>query len=101
MGDVGDYWNDYREYKREHKRKNARRDAERVDACVRELSVRGFDVVRFSEHHYRVDGRFDYWPTTGRWRSLDGKLTGSMLRPLLRALTPTSNRRARNDEGKA
>lgn len=60
--------------------------AQRVDAAVTTLVQRGFRVVRFSEHHYRVEHRFDYWPSTGLWRSMDGKQEGHNLDPLIRAL---------------
>lgn len=86
MGDVGDYWNEHREYKRQKRREEAPKIARQVDACVTKLVERGYEVIRFSEHHYRVDGRFDYWPSTGRWRSMDGTQSGSMLQPLLKAL---------------
>lgn len=86
MGDVGDYWNEHREYRRQQRIKNAPKIAKQVDGCVTELIKRGYQVIRFSEHHYRVDQRFDYWPTTGRWRAMDGSKRGSMLRPLLKAL---------------
>lgn len=62
--------------------------AQRIDAAISTLVRRGFRVVRFSEHHYRVEGQFDYWPSTGKWRSMDGRKQGRNLEPLIRALGP-------------
>ena len=43
-------------------------------------------VVEFVETHWRVDGRADLWPTTGKWKMLDGSAKGIRVRDLIKAL---------------
>ncbi|MDC7784826.1 hypothetical protein PQJ75_00975 [Rhodoplanes sp. TEM] len=84
MGDMGD---DFRAW-REHKRQRAAEFRARIPAALKTLAEAGIRV-RCLDHgeHYRVDERFDWWPSTGRWRSLDGKQTGFRVRSLIAAVT--------------
>lgn len=69
MGDVGDYWNEHREYKRKQKDRqrpfNCRLESElRRIAHVEELSPDG--------PHLRINGVIDFWPSTRTTRVLPG-----------------------------
>jgi len=82
MGDVGDYWREHKEYKRKVK-------AQQVAAIPKALAMldeAGISYRRFDMEHYRVAERFDWWPSTGRWKSLDGKTRGFKVRGLIRAI---------------
>lgn len=81
MGDVGDYWNDHREYKREKRAKQM----ESLGEWLKAISDAGLPCVAMDRgSFYRVDGRFDWWPTTGTWMSLDKKVRGHGVRNLIR-----------------
>lgn len=72
-------------------RARAERRAQTAVWLVRRLVAAGHSVVRFSEHHYRVGDRYDYWPTTGRWqtagdRKVAGWRAGVGIEKLLQAL---------------
>lgn len=69
MGDVGDYWNDARDYRREQKRKREPFN----HGWTRQL-YKIADVVELSEHgpHLRVNGVVDFWPSTGTKTVLAG-----------------------------
>lgn len=40
------------------------------------LKKAGLAVKEFVETHWRVDGVADIWPTSGRWKMLDGSAKG-------------------------
>ncbi len=86
MGDMGDFWNDVKEAGREAKQ----RRQNNAGGAVQRLQESGLEFTQFSEEHFRVytrkgDKYFDYWPSTGRWRSQDMKKTGFNIAPLLKA----------------
>ncbi len=69
MGDVGDYWNDHRDYRREQKIKQQ----PFVDALIRKLYELA-DVRELSGDgpHLRVNGALDFWPSTRTTVELQG-----------------------------
>ena len=68
MGDVGDFWRDWKDHKREVKALRYRADTEAAKA-------EGWEIVRHTEWHWLVENRFQWWPSTGRW--LDNNSTKS------------------------
>ena len=40
---------------------------------IERLVANGFDYRQFSDYHFRVEHRADFWPTTGRWRFPNGE----------------------------
>lgn len=86
MGDVGDYWREHREYVREKKAK----DRKRIPEFLAALRKAGHVLEQFSDDHYRVDGIFDYWPSTGTWREVNGKRRGHGVYRLIKELKNVS-----------
>ena len=82
MGDVGDYWRDHKEHKREVKA----RQVAAIPKALALLDEAGVSYRQFSEEHYRVAERFDWWPSTGRWRAIEGSAKGFKVRSLIRAV---------------
>lgn len=86
MGDMGEIF----EAMREHNRERKQRQHAQVPHVLQRLEQSGLEFQKFSDEHYRVwtkNGRawFDFWPSTGRFRSKDGKRTGFNIGPLLQA----------------
>ena len=69
MGDVGEYWNDHKEYKRKKKLEHA----SKAPDLIKMVKEKGYKVVKLSCHHYRVNNLIDWWPTTGTFRYKDGR----------------------------
>ena len=40
----------------------------------------------YGAQHYRVEERFSYWPSTDRWRSFDGRVSGYGVQHLIEAV---------------
>lgn len=72
MGDVGDYWRDYKEYVRKKKQQYGKGKSAAIDR----VKLAGFEVREISHGHYRVEECMDWWPSTGTWRETRGKLSG-------------------------
>ncbi len=85
----GDIWEALKEWSKE---KKAKRHGQ-VFPALEKLQKSGLKFKQFSPEHFRVWKRkdsgayFDYWPSTGRWRSHTGAREGFMIRPLIRACT--------------
>lgn len=84
MGDVGDYWREHKEYKREQKR----RQQAAIPKAMQVLDEAGIEYRRLDPYgeHYRVAGRFDWWPSTGYWKAVNGSTNGHRVRSLIRAV---------------
>lgn len=63
---------------------------EKQAAALKALAERAYSVIRYSEHHYRVDRNIDFWPITGRWRQMNGAFEGVGLPALLEKLRELS-----------
>ena len=48
----------------------------RVSKLLSAMLRRGHQIQRFSEYHYRVDNLIDWWPCTGKWRTVNGNRSG-------------------------
>lgn len=67
MGDIGEYWNEYRE-------KDQKRKADRLkwntDVLYFAKEDYGFKLVKHTDFHYSLyhptKGRMDMWPSTGK-----------------------------------
>lgn len=85
MGDIGDYWREHKEYAKTQKLKRRNKGF----SVVSELDKAGIEYYQLSEEHYRIPMTnffFDWWPSTGKWRSKDGKQSGYNVRPLIKAV---------------
>jgi len=40
---------------------------------IAHLVANGFDYLKFSNHHFRIEHRVDFWPSTGKWRFANGE----------------------------
>lgn len=67
MGDIGEYWNEYRE--KEQKRK-ADKLKWNTDVLYWAQEEYGFKLTKHTEFHYTLfhptRGRMDVWPSTGK-----------------------------------
>ncbi len=83
MGDMGDDFRAWRDHKREQK---ARFRAGIPDAlAMLDRAQIPYRCLGGGEH-YRVAAQFNWWPSTGRWRSMDGRRTGFKVGALIRAV---------------
>ncbi len=57
-----------------------------VLARLQALGEAGIGYRKTSDHHYRVEPGFSYWPSTDRWRAWDGRVSGYGIEPLIRAV---------------
>lgn len=83
MGDIGDYWRDHKEYVKEKKNKYRGNSSKAIKA----LEDSGIEFYQLSHEHYRVpltNDFIDWWPSTGTWRSKDGKTRGWQVRDLIK-----------------
>lgn len=46
----------------------------RPSPAIARLIAEGFAVEAIDEFKFVVDGRFELWPATSYWRSLDGRI---------------------------
>jgi hypothetical protein len=53
---------------------------------IRWLVERGVSCVKFSEHHYRAVGSFDFWPSSGKWKEMHGRRAGRGKETLLKVI---------------
>ena len=93
MGDIGDYWREHKEYV-QTKKNNYRSKA---DGALAKLSNAGIDFRQLSHGHYRIsltNDFIDYWPSTGKWRSKDGKATGYEVSSLIKEAKKRISREA-------
>lgn len=84
MGDVGDYWREHKEYVKEQKQKHR----SKASMAMQEVNKSGLDYRELSNEHFRVsltNDWFDWWPSTGYWKSKDGKQTGYGVFKLIKA----------------
>ena len=59
------------EYKKELAAKKARRKKEAIEKARETLKYKGFHVVEYNESlHFRVEGVYDFYPTTGRFKHM-------------------------------
>ena len=81
MGDVGDYWREHKEHKRKVKEKM--RDA--IPKAMSLLDKNGVKYVQLDQYgeHYRVENKFNWWPSTGYWNKVNGKRKGHRVRSLI------------------
>lgn len=79
MGDMGDYWREHRQHQREQKERR-RASVTKVIACA---EAAGLILKRFSDEHIRVNGAFDWWPSTGLWKEINGKRRGYGVKKLI------------------
>jgi hypothetical protein len=56
--------------------------------ALRELNKARLPVVEFVATHWRVGGHVDFWPTTGRWRFMDGSANGRGVDALIAKMLP-------------
>jgi hypothetical protein len=86
MGDMGELYNALRAEDQERRAANAAL----APALIAELEGLGHRVVTLSENgpHLRVDGRIDFWPSTGRWIVTGKGRGGRGKTTLLAALSP-------------
>ena len=82
MGDVGDYWNDHREYKRE----KSKQQMKLLPNWLKSLSDAGLIYMDMGGF-YRINNCFDWWPSTGTWMSLDKKVRDHGVRNLIKHIT--------------
>lgn len=57
MGDMADYYNDFRQFKKEKKQNNCLKSLEILDR-------HRIEYKKLSDTHYRISD-FDFWPSTG------------------------------------
>ena len=80
MGANDEPWStlkDWRADKKEKKRAQA-------PAAIEALKQSGIPYRTFNgSEHYRIDERFDWWPSTGYWRALKGKRRGGDVKRLI------------------
>lgn len=68
MGDVGEYWRDYRDWKRQA-RASMRAQIPTLLNHLRKAGHR-VELVDINSRHYRINGTVNYWPGTGRWTTV-------------------------------
>lgn len=59
---------------------------------LRRLKRAGFEVKQFVDTHWRINGKVDYWPTTDRWKFLDGSAKGFYIEQMMKALRALEKR---------
>ena len=57
-----------------------------VRAHLQALHAAGIGYEKTSQLHYRVEPGFSYWPSTDRWRSFDGRVSGYGVDQLIKAV---------------
>lgn len=57
-----------------------------ADDARKRLKKAKHTVQEFVITHWRINGIADFWPTTGRWKFLDGSAQGRDLESLLKQL---------------
>ena len=57
-----------------------------VRAQLHALYAAGIGYEKTGRLHYRVEGGFSYWPSTDRWRSFDGRVSGYGVDHLIEAV---------------
>ena len=57
-----------------------------VRAHLQALHAAGIGYEKTSQSHYRVERGFSYWPSTNRWRSFDGRVSGYGVNLLIEAV---------------
>lgn len=81
MGDMGEYFRDWREHKRE------RKETGRAMALrILEESGIAFETLSENGPHLRFAEGFDFWPSTGNWIHRETQLRGFGVRSLLREI---------------
>jgi Holliday junction resolvase-like predicted endonuclease len=65
--------------------KRARRQAS-APQFLQRLRNAGLRIELLSAYHVRVEGRWDYWPTTGRWWDLEKRRKGYGAKQLIAAI---------------
>ena len=82
MGDVGEFYKDTKEFRKEisknKKDKNLKNAIAKLDKESIPYEVKGNGI------HFVVDGRFDYWPTTGKYINRKTKKSGRGIFNLLK-----------------
>lgn len=88
MGDMGDYFNAWKEHKREQKRRYQQHSMPRDLELLDRLEGVSYEIRNRGEHYMltveteRGPVEVDYWPSTGRWRARQGKATGFGVRKI-------------------
>lgn len=68
MGDMGDFWKDVRGARKESREK-------RYEYLVTWLDSQGWNYkwLDADKQHCRIEGEFDFWPSTGKWKNKRGR----------------------------
>lgn len=59
----------------------------KIPEHLRAVERAGLRLHQFSDEHYLVNGAFDWWPSTGRWKARRGGKRGFGVESLVRAAT--------------
>jgi hypothetical protein len=88
MGDMGDLYNALRQQRQEEGRERAGL----AGAQTATLIGMGHAVRQLGPDgpHLRIDEAYDYWPSSGRWRALQGRSKGKGFQDLCRFLAKRS-----------
>lgn len=84
MGDIGDFFRDTKEFRKEESDKRKYNNLVNSTALLDKEKIPY--EVKNNGIHYVVDGRIDYWPTTGKFIVRSNKKTGRGIFNLLKEI---------------
>ena len=93
MSEEKEFWDSFKEEKKNRKDSN-------LDKSVAILENNGVVFRKLSEYHFRVDERFDYWPSTGKFIEIGTKKDGRGVFNLLKKLGINSTHLQKNEGGR-
>lgn len=74
MGDMGDYWRDVKAHKKE-RAEHYKANAENAIAQVAKVA-KTMQNYNKQNNQWLIDGRVDWWPTSGTWIDRPTKIRG-------------------------
>lgn len=81
MSEYGDLWRQTREYRQKQKEKFVAK----IPLAMKKLAAAGLAYREMGHGHFRIAEAFDWWPSTGYWRKLDGTKNGYHITTLIEA----------------
>lgn len=91
MGDMGDYFRDWRDHKKEHKQRRWLDNSAKIES----LSRRGLFSYEIQDHgtgHVLINDSIDFWLSTGTWMVRGKNRRGHGFRQLIHFLQDKPNK---------
>lgn len=84
MGDMGDFWRDVKPFIKERSNEKKRRNLENALKSLKDNNISYEE--KSNGIHLVVEGKIDYWPTTGKFIRRSDKKQGRGIRNLVRVV---------------